>query len=362
MGKSWQIGKIQGIPILVHWTLGLFIFFFIGLAHNQKLSFVETTWLLAFLFFLFFCIVLHELGHALTAKYYDVTTKDIILSPIGGLARLEKVPDQPLQEFWIALNGPLVNIGISLMLSLYFFITNVSIIPNIQSGFMITDSRSFLQILFWMNLMVFLFNLIPAFPMDGGRILRSLLRLKFDRLKSTQIAVFIGRSFAISFLAFSIWNSQFILGIIGLFIYFMAGQELKHVKLTNLLSTFKVADLINPDQGPVLINQMERFEDINEKMHTTKSSNFIVVDDDKNPVGTLPHWFIKSALKEPNKYVYISDLMSDNYKSIDVNTSLEDVFNTMQSDGLAIIGVMEEEKMNGSIDRDQLSRFIATNS
>lgn len=360
MGKSWQIGRIQGIPILVHWSLGIFFLLLIYIAHYHQFSPSQIGWLLAFIISLFFCIVLHELGHALTAKRYNVLTKDIILSPIGGLARLEKIPDKPWEEFWIALNGPMVNIGIALLLSGYFFLSDTLIFPDLSKNSLATDIPTFLQFLFWMNLMVFIFNLIPAFPMDGGRILRALLRTKFSRLTSTKVAVYIGRVFAVAFIILAVWQYQFVLGIIGLFIFLMAGQELNHVKLTTLLSSFKLQDLNNFNIAQV--QHDTTFQKVKELIKEQKLKNFLVFNSEAQIIGTLPQWFIKSALKEPEKYTEVSDLMSINYRLIDDQTLLEDVFNLMQNDGLAIIGVTRNNELIGSVDRDQLSQYISSNT
>ena len=149
---------------------------------------------------IFLCILLHEYGHALTARKFGVTTKDIVLLPIGGMARLNKMPEKPAHEFLVALAGPMVNILIAVFLFPFFwFITKpqlaaypLSAPENLDDDFFL-----FIPLIIFINVLLALFNLIPAFPMDGGRMLRALLSLKTSRLKATKVAVAIGIVIAI---------------------------------------------------------------------------------------------------------------------------------------------------------------------
>ena len=165
----------------------------------------------------------HEFGHALSAKYYGVHTRDITLSPIGGLARLDRLPDKPFQEFVIALAGPLVNAVIALILGLgmYLFTSQGVQIISLDFFSAINNSDDFLPLLFWMNLMLVGFNLVPAFPMDGGRVFRSLLSMQVGRQRATRIATRLGQIIAILFVGASFfWG--FTLALIGVFVFFMA--------------------------------------------------------------------------------------------------------------------------------------------
>jgi len=166
--------------------------------------------------------------------------------------------------------------------------------------------------------------------------------------------------FAVAFIALAVWQYQFVLGIIGLFILLMAGQELNHVRFTTVLSNSVLGDVGSSSIAKVKHNST--FQEVIELTKNQKLHNFLVLDSEDKIVGTLPHWFIKSAIKEPEKYNQVSDLMSNNYRLMDESTPLDDVFNIIQNDGLAIIGITRNNEMVGSIDRDQLSHYISSNT
>ncbi len=149
----------------------------------------------------FTCVLLHEYGHALAARYFGVQTKDIIITPIGGLARLVNMPHDPLQEFAIAIAGPTVNLVVALAFAFY--------LAGTRQPFSLSEGAAgllqFPQLMMWLNLFLFLFNLIPAFPMDGGRILRSLLAVSFRRETATLVAGLLGQLLAVGFVLYGIY-------------------------------------------------------------------------------------------------------------------------------------------------------------
>ncbi len=176
--------------------------------------------------FLFVCVILHEYGHALTAAYYNIPTRDIFILPIGGLARLEYLPESPIKEMVIAIAGPLVNLVIALLLSLILWVygrpIDLSVMQNIDG---IMSVHGLLIGLLLVNLTLFIFNLIPAFPMDGGRILRASLSIKWGRHKATVIASYIAQVLAMVFFAYGSYNEMMTLSLIGVFIFFTARWE-----------------------------------------------------------------------------------------------------------------------------------------
>lgn len=210
--NAWDLGTIFGIRIRIHWTfllLPLWIFFssIVGGA-----GITAAVYTVSFVLAIFGCVLLHELGHALAARQFDISTRDILLLPIGGVASLERMPRNPLQELWIAAAGPLVNVVIAAILYTGLFAT--------------TASNPFLWQLAFANVFLVLFNLIPAFPMDGGRILRSVLALFMDWLQATQIAVTTGKVAAIAFGLLGLLSGNFMLVLIGVFIFFAAQSEM----------------------------------------------------------------------------------------------------------------------------------------
>ncbi|MCB1025649.1 MAG: site-2 protease family protein, partial [Acidobacteria bacterium] len=199
--KNWslKVGKFAGIGVFIHWTFWIIIGW-IFLMHFQVGHGLEQgVWGVLFILALFLCVVLHEFGHALTARRFGITTRDITLYPIGGIASLEKMPDKPGQELLVALAGPAVNIVIAAILWIYLNASGQ--IPDVSA---MTASHSMLEIpflwgLFAANIVLAVFNLIPAFPMDGGRALRAILAFSLNRTKATQIAAGVGQFLAIMF-------------------------------------------------------------------------------------------------------------------------------------------------------------------
>jgi Zn-dependent protease len=200
MTWSFKFARVAGIDLKIHLTFLLFLVW-IGFSYfirgGSELAFQG----ILFILLLFACVLLHELGHALTANVFGIHTSDIILLPIGGVARLDRIPNEPKQELLIAIAGPLVNVVIAALLILYLGQrAAVSDFDDLN-----TPRVAMLSKLASVNIGLVLFNLIPAFPMDGGRILRSILAMRMNYLRATEIAASVGQGFAI------------VLGIIGLF-------------------------------------------------------------------------------------------------------------------------------------------------
>jgi len=360
MGSTWRIATIFGIPIRLHWTLGLFFLFFIWLAFREALSIPSVSLLLGFIISLYICILLHEFGHSLTAKRYGVKTRDIILSPIGGLARLESIPENPFQEFKVAINGPLVNLAIASILAAILYISEMPFIVEIINGVVRIDSSNFLQWLMYMNVGVFLFNLIPAFPMDGGRILRSLLSLKMNRTRATFWASILGKFFAVGFVVYALYAGYFMLIIIGPFIYLMAGQEYRQVKLSEIMKATQLSSIVRSPFTKVY--QEDEISNFIKMASKSEEASFLVYDKEENITGSLPELFVEEILKNPNNYMQIKDIKSENFKILDASANIDHAFKIMKEEGLAIVGILDKEKVVGVVDRTTISKFIFNNS
>ena len=176
----------------------------------------------------FGCVLLHELGHAFAAKRFNIPTRDITLYPIGGVARIERLPTQPMQELWIALAGPAVNVVIAgILFTLYTIIGSpFAAVENI-----LANPSNFIGSMIWFNLVMVGFNMIPAFPMDGGRVLRAGLATKLGFSRATQIAGLLGQVIAGIMFVYALIAGQFMLIFISMFIVFAAQQEMKHAHL-----------------------------------------------------------------------------------------------------------------------------------
>ena len=360
MGNSWRIATIFGIPIRLHWTLGLFFLFFIWFGYQQALGLESLLVIIGFIVSLFICILLHEFGHSLTAKRYGVQTRDIILSPIGGLARLENIPDKPIQEFKVAINGPIVNLIIASILAIILLVFNLPFLPDIVDGVVSIGPNNFIQWLMYMNIGVFLFNLIPAFPMDGGRILRSLLSIKIGRSRATFWASLLGKILAIAFAVYAVYAGYFMLLIIGPFVYFMAGQEYRQVLLSELMKETKIGSIIR--ETFTKVNYRQTIPAFLESIAHTDELSFLVYDEHGNILGSLPVLFVDELRKQPEKYNTVGDIASDKYKILEADNSIDEAFQIMKTEGIAIVGVVEKEKVVGVVDRTTISKFIFENS
>lgn len=220
MRWSWHVGTVRGIGVYLHATF-LLLLSWIFLSHLLGgRGWVAGATGVAFMLLLFLCVVLHEFGHALTAQRFGIQTRDITLYPIGGVARLERIPRNPRQELLIALAGPAVNVVIAVALLVALAATHTISGPE---GVRLVGG-SLLNKLLWVNLSLVGFNLLPAFPMDGGRVLRAFLAMRMEYGKATQLAANVGQGMAMLFgLAGLMWN-PFLL-FVAFFVYQGAAQE-----------------------------------------------------------------------------------------------------------------------------------------
>lgn len=226
MRWSIRLGSLAGIGIFVHLTFPLLLIY-AGYKNFSVRHYWPDAWIgIGFVLVLFGIIVLHELGHALTARRFGIPTRDITLLPIGGVARLERMPHDPWQELMVAVAGPAVNVGLAL-----FFFALAGGSRGI-SAWLDLDivGQDFVMSLVWVNVALTLFNLIPAFPMDGGRVLRSLLAFKLSYVLATQIAARIGQLLAVGFIALGFFYNPFLM-VIGVFVWLGAAQELRSARL-----------------------------------------------------------------------------------------------------------------------------------
>ena len=239
MKWSLKLGKIAGIEVNIHLTF-LFLVVWIGFATlisggSGSAAITEVFFILT----LFLCVVLHEFGHALAARRFGIATRDITLLPIGGLARLESMPDEPKEEFAVALAGPAVNVMIAVLLFAGLLITGNFTLPFTINTFM----DNFWLRLLTVNLSLVIFNLIPAFPMDGGRVLRSLLASRIDHVKATRIAANVGRGLALVMGIAGFFLNPWLI-LTAIFIWSGAGSEAKSTEIKAGLQGLTVKDAL----------------------------------------------------------------------------------------------------------------------
>lgn len=357
MGRSLHIGTYAGIPVFVHWTFGLLV---LGVAYfTVYLGFdsTATVWFSAYMFTLFFCVILHEYGHALMARRFGVGTRDIIISPIGGLARLESIPTNPKQELLIAFAGPIVNVIIAVFLVAIMSIVKMQLIPEDILHFPFPRNLTdFLQLVLGLNIVLFFFNLIPAFPMDGGRVLRALLAIKFEYKKATLIASVIGRIFAVGFIIAGIYVMSPLWVFIGVFIFFMAKKEYEHVKRSTTLKTTTIKDISNYNY--TLLRTDDLIQKAIDQYKLTQERSYLIQDLEGTVVGSLPEVIIQFALKENRVHEPISNFMSSKLHDVNEETSVFDAFNLLDKNDLGVLTVKKGNAIVAVLDREAVKGFL----
>lgn len=262
MAGSLRIARIAGIGLYVHWTFLLIVLWVAWSSYSQHG--VEDRWWgvldgVLFVLAIFFCVTLHEYGHALAARAFGIKTRDITLLPIGGVARLEGMPEDPFQELLIAIAGPVVNVVIAVVLIPVVLLSVPSSFSDLEQWMM----TSFPLRLLMANVMLVLFNLLPAFPMDGGRVLRALLALMLPFHRATMIAARIGSVMSVLFVAAAFVFGNPMLAIAALFIFFAGNGEAAQAVNKHLLRSAKARDalasnydILSPDDSVAYANSI----------------------------------------------------------------------------------------------------------
>ena len=288
MKWSFQIARIAGIDVRIHATFLLLLAWF-GMAYYADGGVGAMMAGLSFIVLLFVCVVLHEFGHALAARAYGIRTPDITLLPIGGVARLERMPEKPWQEFVVALAGPAVNVVIAF--ALYVVIGrgfHAGDIAAVEHG-----EGDVLSKLLAINVMLIVFNLVPAFPMDGGRVLRALLATRIKHAKATRIAASIGQIVAVLFGILGLIGNPMLL-FIAVFVFFGAQQEALYATAKENFEETRVAHVMQR-LPPVFTRGMTVLDAVQLAMRDSRNS-YPLVDSGLRVLGLVPAADLSRAL------------------------------------------------------------------
>lgn len=322
MKWSWKLGEFRGIPVYVHATF-LILIGFVGLSHwSASQSLVKGLEGAGFIVALFACVVLHEFGHALMAARFGIKTRDITLLPIGGVARLERMPEKPLQELWVALAGPAVNGIIAAGLYTWLVFTS-SFTPLEQLS--VTDG-SFLERLMVINVFLIVFNLLPAFPMDGGRVLRALLATRLEYARATQIAANIGQFIALMFAFLGFFGNPFLL-FIALFVWIGATQEAGMVMMKAAMEGIPVTQAMMTEFHT--IRPGDSLQRVIELIMATPQQDFPVLEDSRI-VGILPSRELMLALQQKGPEALVEAVMRRDFLTLDTSEMLDTALARMQ--------------------------------
>jgi len=354
MKWQWKLGRFAGIDVYVHATF-LLLIGWVGYDYWSKFQDWSRVFIgILFILALFVCVVLHEYGHALTARKYGIKTRDITLYPIGGVARLERMPDRPIEELWVALAGPAVNVVIAGILFLYLVLTN-SLSPITS---MSLAGGSLLERLMTVNVFLAVFNLIPAFPMDGGRVLRALLALKLEYVQATQIAATIGQGIALLFGFIGLFTNSFLL-FIALFVWIGAAQEASTVQVRHSLGGIPITRAMQTDfQTLVPSDTLAR---VVELILAGSQQDFPVMENGR-VIGILDRDTFISALSKNGQNTPVSEVMHRNVPEIDSHDMVETALTRLQESGSKTLPVMHGDRLVGLITSENITEFLMIRS
>lgn len=339
-----ELVKIKGIPIRIHWSFVLIMIYVAYTNYAAGRDIYGIFWALVYLLTLFLCVTLHELGHALAALRFGLKTKSITLYPIGGVAALEKIPEKPIQELIVALAGPLVNIVISLFLWLWIFFSPFEYHLE-DIGIQITPQNILIN-LAAVNLILAFFNLLPAFPMDGGRVLRALLSIFMDRVQATKIAMFAGQAMSILFIFWGFHSNPFLI-LIGLFVFYGALQEYQLVKTTNFLKKKFVKDALITDF--TVLYTYHTLEDVKNIILRGHEKEFIVVDTWGKFIGILTREILLEKIATVGLHLSVEDCYQKSQLAFTLYDDLNEAFHKMHAYGVSIAPIMENHSICGVI-------------
>jgi len=350
MKWSWKITRIAGIDIYIHATFFLLIYL-VGIAYWNEQGTLEAVIAgVGFVLALFSCVILHEFGHSLTARRYGIQTRKITLLPIGGVASLEKMPDDPRQEINVAIAGPAVNFFIALLLYIYLDFRDTPITAEALDA----TSGSFIYRLMLINVFIAGFNLLPAFPMDGGRILRAALAMRMDHATATRKAASVGQFIAIGMGFLGIMYNPFLL-FIAIFIWFGAAMESNAEQVQSILKHANVRHAM-----------LSEFHSLSPEDTLAKAVELTLAGSQKDfPVGyrnnlqkVLHHGDLIKGLQQKGEQARIGELPLQDILSADIDEPLGSLLERMQGNPAQMICVIDRGEIAGLLNLENVVELI----
>lgn len=352
---SAPLFTFRGIRVYVHWTFVILLAYIAFMGFRADKDAMAILGELGLVLIVFVCVLLHEFGHALMAQRYGVDTKDITLLPIGGMANLSRMPEEPKQEFWITVAGPAVNLVIALLAFIAIAIKGLDLMASdIMLG--ATTGTQVLMFLFAANLTLFLFNLIPAFPMDGGRILRSLLSMRMARDKATRIAAGVGRFFSVAFVVFGLMNGQPFLALIGVFIYFAAGAESRMVEQRTALRGLRVRDVMRTMYWTM--NSDTTVQQAVNALLAGGDKDLVITNADGSYMGVLTRRHLVEALSNAQQEHTLGSLSFSRPPAVSPGDAVNIAYTTLLTGQHALMPVLEGERLVGVLEKENLTEYL----
>lgn len=360
MNSSFRIATVAGIPIRVHITFFLILL----LAAYQWFGMTGTlngaVFGVALMALLFVCVTLHELGHSLVARVFGIPVREITLLPLGGIAQITKNPEKPLHEFLIALAGPLVNVAIAVVL---FSLLGFSAAPGLLNGRGLTpelgQTPSLNTALFWLlaaNVSLVVFNLIPAFPLDGGRVLRALIAMFTGYPRATRLASAIGQLIAVFLGVYGVLAGHFILTLVAVFIFFGAGQETSEAEAKTVLNTLRVGDAYNKHALTLAVG--DRVSRVVDYILTSYQPDFAVLQG-RNLIGIVTRNDVLAALATHTGDTFVTEMMHREFLKVEAAQSLDEVRRTMAEHHTRIAAVYDGTNYLGLVSIEDITEAFA---
>jgi Zn-dependent protease/predicted transcriptional regulator len=350
MKWSLKLGRWAGIDVYLHVTF-LMLLGIVGWLYWQE----QPTWRsvlsgVGFFVAVFTCVLLHEFGHALTARRYGVRTRDITLLPIGGVARLERMPDKPIQELWVALAGPAVNVVIATVLFTLLVLTG-----GLDWTRLFSMHNSLPQRLLLVNLFMVAFNLLPAFPMDGGRVLRSLLALRMDYARATQIAATLGQVMAVLFIIAGLLFSHVMLMVIAFFVWVGAAQEMNMAQVRSAMGGIPVEEaMLTEFQTLAPDDPLERAVNL---IISGSQQDFPVLHEGA-VVGVLTRNRLVAALAQRGAAARVGEVMEHEVPVSQAGELVETVLERVHGEKGAVVPVYRHSQLIGLLTAENIGEFV----
>lgn len=345
----------KGIQVRLHWSFIALPLYIVVSGLADDLGWPAIGLRLGMVGIVFVCVVLHEFGHALTARRFGVGTRDITLLPIGGVASLERMPEEPRQEFWITVAGPAVNLAIAVMAFIIMAAMGlVTLFSDLLLGATLYTNALFFLV--GANLWLFLFNLIPAFPMDGGRILRSLLAMRMPRERATRIAAAIGRGAAVLGVGYGLLSGQPFLALIGLFIFLAAGAEARNVAQREQLRGIAVRQVMRTRFWSLGASSSVR--EALDQLLSGGDGALVVIGLDGLPIGVLGRQDLFQAVESGSEHARLADLPPHPAAPIAPDDDAHESTQRMVAAGLPLLPVVEHGALIGVLELENLEEYL----
>jgi len=356
MKWSFKVAEIFGITIKVH-VIFLLLLLLVGMSTASVEGVRAGLVSMLFVASVFLCVLLHELGHSLQARRYGVKVEDITLLPIGGVAHMHEIPENPRKEIRITLAGLVVSFGIAGLIFLFHLATGR--VSHLVGFSLTVTGERFLPSLFWVNIVLGFFNVIPAFPMDGGRVFRALLAQRMDYVRATHIAATVGQGVAIVFALVGIFVWNLWLLVIALFIFMGAGSEEHMVQMRSFLREVPVRQIMAMELYP--LSPGDPLSKALEHVYRGCYSDFPVVDDGRL-VGILTKTKLLAALHEHGVDAMVADVMDTNLEAVRPDEPVSEVHMKMLQSGVSAMPVVDEGRVVGMLSLENVGKFFMVSS